>query len=228
MKTVPITVTIPVGPYPSNRRWLEECLLSINAQTVAPEEVLLIDDQAGLYDIHGVTIWRTPWRSGVAHAFNFGVGQARNNLVIMLGSDDKLLPRAVEMSWEAWQYYHDPLGYYAFIIKYDNGKVQDTPCNGAMVTKDLWKFTGGFPPESAIGGCDTWLLSLLMIGEGRFGNIYKIGDEPYYWYREHPETDTVEHRKWWGLVEVGREVYLIDKVRELNESLSMAVPGRSR
>jgi len=43
-----ITVAIPVGPFPANKQWLPECLASVAAQTRQADEVLLIDDMAGL------------------------------------------------------------------------------------------------------------------------------------------------------------------------------------
>lgn len=221
-RTVPITVTIPVGPFSANRRWLGECLESINAQTVMPDEVLLIDDQAGLQGIEGVTIWRTPWRSGVDCAFNYGVALARNDLVIMLGSDDKLLPGAVERAWEVWSYTHDPLGYYAFEIVYPDGREQNTPCNGAMVHKDLWKLTGGFPVESGIGACDTFLLSIMIAAEGRLGNIYGIGPRPLYWYREHAETDTALRGEMYDVMVLARDVYIRKVLKGINETAAVA------
>lgn len=195
--TVPITVSIPVGPHPSNQRWLGECLLSIEKQTESPSEILIIDDGANLEPIEGVRIWKTPWASGVAHAFNFGVALAQNDLVIMLGSDDRLLPKAIERCWQAWERIKDPLGYYAMTIVYNDGREQTTPCNAAMVHKQLWRHTGGFPIESAVGMCDSVLLSMMMATRGKMGNIHSIAPEPIYWYREHNETDTAQRRPVW-------------------------------
>lgn len=212
----PITVTIPVGPYPSNKRWLKECLESINAQSSYPAEVLIIDDGAELSDIHNVRIWKTPWRSGVAHAFNYGVALAENELVIMLGSDDRLLNPAVEQAYSTWTAIQDSLGYYAFIIEYaSDGRLQGVPCNGAMTTRTLWKHTGGFPPEAAIGACDTWLLSIMYAANGRYGNIYPIGDSPLYWYRDHPDIDTNRMREMSEIMTQARNLYILRKLKEL-------------
>lgn len=206
--TVPITVTIPVGPYPQNVRWLHEALNSIVEQGVLPDEVLLIDDGAGLDPAHypGCRIWRTPWRSGVAHAFNYGVALARNDLVVMLGSDDRLLPDCIRTCWATWQRLDDPIGYYAMTVLYDDGKVQNDPCNAAMVHKALWNLTGGFPIEAAIGACDTWLISKIMIGGG--GNIYHLSEYPTYWYRAHEETSTRTRANWFGIIEIARDEWL--------------------
>jgi len=214
LTTVPITVTIPVGPHPANVRWLKECLDSINSQTVYPAEVLIIDDGANLQDIHNVRIWKTPWPTGVAHGFNYGVALANNNLVVMLGSDDKLLPTALEQAYSTWSFYQDPLGYYGFLVRYDDGREQSIPCNGAMVPQTLWKHTGGFPIESAIGACDTWLLSLMVIGGGKWGNIYPIGDSPLYWYRAHPETDTAKRGEMYEVMVTARDVWLRRRMKE--------------
>ena len=213
--SMPITIAIPVGPHPSNVRWLGECLASIAEQTMTPDEILIIDDGANLdpATYPAVRIWRTPWRSGVAHAFNYGVALAKNDLVLMLGSDDRLMPYAIQACQWVWDHYHDPLGYYYFIIEYESGRFQDIPCNGAMVHKALWNHTGGFPVESAMGAPDTWLISLLYASHGRAGNLYQVSPAPLYWYRDHPDTDTVQRGAWMGLIVTARNIWLEKMIR---------------
>lgn len=197
MKTVPVTITIPVGPYLSNRRWLDDCLHSIEAQTVQPAEVLLIDDGARLPDRPSLHIYRPPWRLGVAHAFNFGVALAEHEAVIMLGSDDMLFPQAVELAYAAYLAYGDPLGYLYFGVQYSDGAQQNYPCNAALVTKTLWELTGGFPVEGSVGGCDTLLISRMMAARGDLGHLLSIQDYsgmPLYWCRRHPDTETERGR----------------------------------
>lgn len=211
--TVDIAVVIPVGPFPGNRRWLRECLDSVQAQTHPAAQVLLIDDQAGLPEVgpsgwldfpeelrgeRTYDLWRTPWLSGVAHAFNFGVALARTELVVMLGSDDTLEPWALEDCARAWEATHDPLGYYSLDVRYlDTGEVQTIACNAAMVSKSLWRHTGGFPVQSALGSPDAALLSIMMGAKpaGAAGNIRRV-DSPMgapYLYRQHAGTDTVRN-----------------------------------
>ena len=213
-----ISIAIPVGPHPSNTRWLNECLASIAEQTMPADDVLLIDDGAGLDmdslpPLPGLRIWRTPWRSGVAHGFNFGVALAKHDLVIMLGSDDRLMPDAVAECWRTWQQIHDPHGYYYLPVLYHDGRVQHVPCNAAMVHKGLWELTGGFPIEGAVGACDALLMNKMQVANGRLGTLYPVGVEehPLYWYRAHDETDTNVRRKWHGVVAVIRNM-LIDEV----------------
>jgi hypothetical protein len=204
-----ITVTIPVGPYKANIEWLDLCVDSVIEQDDPPAEILFIGDQAridlGEYakgvrrqsriktgSYIEVNVWETPWLSGVAHAFNFGVALARNEHVVMLGSDDMLEPWAISDLKAAIGNYNDPHGYYFYDVKYmDTGEVQSLPCNGAAVTKALWKLNGGFPVESAAGAPDTMLISI-MIGNGRSaGNLRHIeSSAPPYLYRRHPDTDT--------------------------------------
>ena len=208
--SVPITIAIPVGPHPSNVQWLHEALESIEAQTELPGEVLLIDDGAHLdpQRYPGCRIWATPWPSGVAHAFNYGVALASYDLVIMLGSDDRLLIGCVARCWQEWQAVQDPHGYYAMPVVYDDGREQLDPCNAAMVHKELWKLTGGFPVEAAIGACDTWLISKIWVGKGTQGNLYTVGDRPLYWYRDHSATDTHARGETWGLLGQYRDLWL--------------------
>jgi len=208
--TAPITIAIPVGPNPANVQWLHEALESIEQQTELPGEVLLIDDGAHLDPARypGCRIWATPWPSGVAHAFNAGVALAAYDLVIMLGSDDRLLPHAVATCWQFWQGVQDPHGYYAMPVVYDDGREQLDPCNAAMVHKDLWKLTGGFPVEAAIGACDTWLISKIWVGKGTQGSLYTVGDGPLYWYRDHAATDTHQRAATWDLLVAYRDLWL--------------------
>ena len=107
MLSVPITVVIPVGPHPANIAWLGEALESIALQSVWPEEILLIQDRETLEIFEPtsgppVRIWKAPWRLGVAHAFNFGVALANTQLILMMGSDDRLLPDCLAACWAHW------------------------------------------------------------------------------------------------------------------------------
>lgn len=204
-----ITVTIPVGPFAANKRWLDECVDSVIHQDDPPDEILFIGDQAIINwpeytrEVHRrsriatgtyITInhWETPWLSGVAHAFNFGIALAANEYVVMLGSDDMLEPWAIGDLKAAISKYNDPYGYYFYDIKYmDTGEEQSLPCNAAAVTKALWNKNGGFPPESAVGAPDTILISIMM-GNGRdAGSLRHIESKaPPYLYRRHDQTDT--------------------------------------
>jgi glycosyltransferase involved in cell wall biosynthesis len=209
--SVPITVAIPVGPHPSNTRWLDECLASIEAQTIQPAEILLIDDGANLDQAAvplNVRIYKAPWKLGVAHAFNFGVALAQTDLVLMLGSDDKLLPNCLDKCWAAWQRIKDIHGYYFCGVRYMDGRPdQNLPCNAAMVHKELWNLTGGFPIEGSVGACDTMLISMMMAAEGKLGSLYSVSDEPLYLYRVHPESDTELRRgEWHGIVATIRNI----------------------
>jgi len=221
MTTVPITVAIPVGPHPSNTRWLGECLASIAEQTALPDEVLIIDDGANLDASYAIAArtYRAPWKLGVAHAFNFGVALAKNDLVIMLGSDDRLMPDAVQACWQTWQQIHDPHGYYYLPVQYHDGRLQHVPCNAAMVHKGLWDLTGGFPIEGSVGACDTLLINKMQVANGRLGTLYPVGAEahPLYWYRAHEETDTNTRRKWHGVVAVIRNM-LIEETLNANSN----------
>ena len=57
-----ISVTIPIGPKPSHKQWLKECIDSVMSQTVLPAELILIDDKANinLRDYFGANIVTYP------------------------------------------------------------------------------------------------------------------------------------------------------------------------
>lgn len=166
-----ITVAIPVGPMPHHAEWLDECLASVRAQTRRPDEILLIDDMHDIdrrYYAADTRVWRAPWRLGVPAAFNAGVALARNNCVFMLGADDTLEPECLELCAREWEIVErsgeaDPdLCWYYVAVRYMGGEQPDQflPCNSAMVTRTLWRATGGFPAESSVGSCDSMLISM--------------------------------------------------------------------
>lgn len=211
---MPITVSIPVGPHSANKRWLEPCVRSVLNQSFPPTEILIIDDQAHVNvfetmdgkvvfwddqraylekpDRTHLRKWTTPWLSGVAHAFNFGVALARNEIVVMLGSDDILQPWALEdLIATIQKSSNERLAYYYFQVEYmDTHETQDIPCHAAAVSKSLWHHNGGFPVESAIGAPDTMLISIMMANP-EAGKIIRVDSQrPPYLYRRHGETDT--------------------------------------
>lgn len=193
-----ITVVIPVGPDPIYRKYLPAAIESVQLQTERPQSILLIDDQAhlsvdetqpdpALYHVP-VDIWRTPWLSGVAHSFNFGVALAANDLVFMLGSDDRLEPHCLEDCLAAYEANGRKPAYYWVDVQYSDGEQQRLACNAAMVHKDMWRSSGGFPFEAAVGPCDTMLISILMT-HPEAGAMYHVESQtPPYWVRRHDQT----------------------------------------
>lgn len=221
-----ISVTIPVGPRPSHRRWLFEALDSIAKQTEPPSEVIIIDDQAHITNRYGwlctefiseaaqglnaIRVETTPWLSGVAHAFNYGVAFAPTEHVIMMGSDDLLAPHAVRDCLDAIGKHGDEYGYYWMDVEYmDTGETQALPCHAAMVTKGLWNLMGGFPVESAIGAPDTILVSMMLGSDLLNKHLIRVESAtPPYKYRRHPESETgVNGGRFQGAVSAVRDYY---------------------
>jgi glycosyltransferase involved in cell wall biosynthesis len=201
-----ITVLIPIGPNPANQRWIQQCVDSVYAQTHPVHDILLIDDMAGVkptfVQFGTYTLWKSPWYLGVAHAFNIGVALASTEWVFMLGSDDWLEPDCIQKCVDELAKMRDPLGYYFTGVRYsDTGETQDLACHAAMVSKALWRRTGGFPIQSASGAPDSALLSIMIGNYPHAGRFWKVADGvPLYNYRRHDETDTVSKGSWQGVI----------------------------
>lgn len=202
-----ISIVVPVGPEPIHKKYLQELLDSIKEQTVAPSEVLLIDDMAHLekcqFDFDGlpVRIHKNPWLSGCAHSLNFGVALAKNELVMFNGSDDRFFPNAVEDCLRAWdKNKQDPLGYYFCDVEYDNGEQQACACGAAMVTKALWDRCGGFPIETSCGAPDCCLISIFLVHPEAGKIIHVESGRPPYWCRRHPDSLTSHLTPMEGLI----------------------------
>lgn len=217
-----ITVAIPVGPSPDACRFLDEAIASVKTQTVLCN-IILIDDMHGLdfsgthtfisddgvyhvddldHRFGGCRIWRSPWRLGVAHAFNFGVALAPDDEVLLLGADDTLEPDAVAAYLECSGYDHPEVGfrtYYSLPVRYmDTGEVQFAACGAAVVSKQLWRMTGGFPVQSASGASDAAFLS--SIWNSNEFMIKSVAQRPLYNYRRWEGTDTATLGPWQGVI----------------------------
>lgn len=215
-----VTVVIPVGPNEANKRWLGDCIKSVYNQTQRPDEVLIIADGCKVdHEIppwinwskwtNNFRVWETPWQSGVAHAFNFGIGLARNELVFMLGSDDYLAPDCLEQCVNVWEKNKRQDAYYWVGVEYldeREDKKQFLPCNAAMVTKEFWKWCGGFPPETASGAPDAALISMLWNPKYSKKLVGVNSNKPLYYVRTHPGSDTSKRGPWQGVILQTRDI----------------------
>lgn len=207
---IPISIVIPVGPLPHHREWLHESIESVVNQSELPDELIIIDDGSrdGIYqsDIRrilgrrgqsiAIAVYQNPWNLGVVASLNIGVAIAKHDHVILSCADDVLLPECIELCWKAWERERELLGYYYLGVKYSDGREQNVACGAAMVTKDLWRYTGGFPPQASVGAADHIYLSQLIAGSNlgySQAKIIRVSDRLTYWYRVHDNIETTKN-----------------------------------
>ena len=94
-----ISVVIPCR---NGAEFLGEALDSVRAQTLAPLEVIVVDDRssdasAEVARAHGATVLRTAEPGGTAVARNLGWRHARGELIAFLDADDRWRPRHLEV-----------------------------------------------------------------------------------------------------------------------------------
>lgn len=210
---IPISVVIPVGPAPFHRQWLTEAIQSVEAQASASDEIVLINDGGAPLELSShacqTQVYTFPTNIGCVGAWNTGVSIARNEHVLFLGADDRLLPGCLDGLRMAWYRSQDPLGYYFLAVDYEDGRTQNVPCQAAMVTKTLWRYTGGFPLEAALGAIDNIFVQMLLSGGERGvsrAKVYSVSPQPLYWYRPHALTETVTRsQRWFGVIAIVRD-----------------------
>jgi glycosyltransferase involved in cell wall biosynthesis len=98
--TLPISVVIP---YHNGSRFIGEALATVHAQTLAPREIVVVDDgsrpeEASALDraAGGAVVVRLPRNRGVSVARNVGVAHARSPWIAFLDCDDLWDPRKLE------------------------------------------------------------------------------------------------------------------------------------
>lgn len=224
--TIPITVVIPVGPTPEACAYLPAAIESVAAQT-SRAGLLIVDDMHGqsshqgcvldigdieyLYGDLEIDIVQNPWHGGVAFSFNHGVAQAWGEHVLMLGADDWLEPNAIALAQRAIAERNIGQGYYFYRVRYSDDRPerdQDQPCNAAVVTKALWRATGGFPVESALGRPDVMFIGMLM-GHPDLGTLVPIRDDgtPPYNVRVHDQQHTASRGPWVRALDEAAQAY---------------------
>ena len=97
--TARISVVIPCR---NGAEFLGEALESVRAQTLQPDEVIVVDDRstdstAALARAYGATVLRTTEPGGTAVARNVGWRHAQGELIAFLDADDRWRPRHLEL-----------------------------------------------------------------------------------------------------------------------------------
>jgi hypothetical protein len=219
-----VSIVVPVGPEARHRAFLAAALASVAALRPPPAWLVLVDDMAEVTvaDVRGPlegagirwSIIRNLWRLGVPASFNVGVASAPTWWSLMLGADDELVPDVLDQWHQTLRQRRLPienesLVYWGLPVEYmDTGEIQTLPCNAAIVSKGLWRHSGGFAPESAVGACDSMFLSVLLAQRGAAGRVQMVGDgsRGLYRYRRHADTDTAGRAAYQGPIHVVRDV----------------------
>lgn len=196
---IPITIAIPVGPKEHHRKWLNECVESILSQCHDDDDVFLVFDGPVLpYDVpladERVRMLVNPITLGVSASVNLSVGHAGYNLVLLMNSDDKLLPGALDALRQAWLKHMDMKGWYYLNTLYSDGNEQKSASGVAMVYRQHFIEIGGYPPETAVGFPD-WMFLSLMQHRGLIHPI-SVSDECLHWHRVHENQETKVREVW--------------------------------
>jgi glycosyltransferase involved in cell wall biosynthesis len=142
-------------------------------------------------NIPTVWVYRIPANVGFVAAFNIGMSLAREDLVIYLASDDKLMPNAVELALNTYTAHSGLDAWYAFSYVDSDGKEGMIPINAAMITKKLWYGVGGYPPAAFVGPDAAVLSCLIKHAPERIIPIEP--GTPLYWIRNHDQQETKTH-----------------------------------
>lgn len=191
-----ITVVVPVGPHHMYKKWLNSCLFSIERQSVPANQVIIVDDMANLnsrdYQSYNVPlrITKNPWLLGPYASWNIGVALSQTNMVLLMGSDDMIYEDCIERVQKTYRKVGDVAGFYNLTCDIGQSHEKSTALNNAaVVTKNLWRLTGGFPLTANLGGGDALLISIMMVHMPE--HLHQVDEgEATYWVREHEFQDT--------------------------------------
>ncbi|NWJ45100.1 MAG: glycosyltransferase [Chloroflexi bacterium] len=209
-----ISVIIPVY---NGQKFIGDALESALRQSVAPEEIIVVDDgstdstaevvESMRQSEPTIRLIRQP-NAGQPVARNRGVNSAHGKFLLMLDADDRLLPNHIEVLHSAAR--KSGVAFSDYQVIDINSKVQEAhhrlraaevrlpnvlaynyfPIGGSMITRDLWEKIGGLD-EKLIGVEDwDWITRALLAG-------YKPAHVPLplWQYRFHAQnTSRNPHR----------------------------------
>ena len=204
-------VSIVIPSYNQPDEFLEACLSSLQQQTVASWEAIVVDDGSTRGNVETFVAGLGDPRIRAIRQENRGMGGARNTgflaaqaeLVLTLDADDRLDPAFLEVTVSVLE--GDPEADCVFTDSRCFGDSQDIlrfpvllppPCpqhpaypdGGLLMRKRLWEAVGGYTDDRVLRGVEWWDFWLTATERGmRIRHIAK----PLYWYRRHPEGASV-------------------------------------
>ncbi len=124
------TISVIIYTY-NNEAFVSDCVESILTQTLSPFEVIICDDHSldGTWAIvetyqkkypHLIRAYRHDKNMGMHFNANFGLQQAKGDLINSLGGDDRWLPRKLELEWKALQDHPEAKIAYSNVITIDS------------------------------------------------------------------------------------------------------------
>jgi glycosyltransferase involved in cell wall biosynthesis len=194
--------------------YVEAAIRSVQSQTLAPAEVIVVDDASGDGTTQralalGVTVIEHEANAGVGQTRNDGIHAARSEWIALLDCDDEWLPHHLETLWAARA---DHVLVSAAAITTDEGRglgwarrrprVLDSPAkavlpepiirtSGVMFRREDALAVGGFRPElPRAQDLDLWL-RLLERGTGVALPVVTS------LYRVHPEQRSADRPTGW-------------------------------
>lgn len=189
---LPISVIVPLGPFPQTKKFLGELLESLYKQTLVPAEVVIIDDAAHIDRPScrlPMQFIRNPWNLGESASRNIAIAKAKHPWVFQAAYDDTMEPECLDWCARAVEREgNDKMGYYYITLRlgdcaHNETGLQGTAGGHALFNKRLWAHLGGYPKCGALGLSDIGFIDLAMVHGG--GGIYHVAEKPLYNHREH-------------------------------------------
>jgi glycosyltransferase involved in cell wall biosynthesis len=210
-----------VIPNYNHQPFLAECLNSVKDQSVAPHELIVVDDGSTDESVewlrehqaeYGYRLLTNDKNEGIAVSKNRGIAETTGDYILCLDSDNYLAEDFIEKisKQEAdliWSHYvkfeaeNRLVTMYADNLKARMLRYAACPCF-TVFRRGLWEKLGGFNPQFKVG--EDWeFFTRLVFADA----IPALVPEYLYYYREHniPEN-SISHRERDKFAEVTRYI----------------------
>lgn len=158
-RTLPVNISVVIPAY-NAAHFLPRCVESVLAQTLRPEEIIVVDDGSkddttAVAQRLGVKVITQP-NGGLSAARNAGMKRATSEWIALLDADDMWAPEKLRLQVE--QIHDDTVLVYTGIRVFDDaGTRQLSPADSPSVTCRMLRYRNPIAPSSVLARRDAML-----------------------------------------------------------------------
>ena len=199
-------------PVHNGENFLEQAIASVRAQTVTPEELLVVDDGSTdrTFEVAArarVSVLGVYDPGGQGHALNVGIRNTTSEFLTFLDHDDLWLPRKIELQLAAFELDEKLEAVAGYAEQFYEGTDRVDPPRAArlttclMIRRAAMERVGPFRPELGHGMQLEWFARAHS-----FGLRLRILPDTLYRRRVHGQNSTITDPSRQGYMHALREI----------------------
>jgi glycosyltransferase involved in cell wall biosynthesis len=141
-----IAIIVIAGLFSNKDRWLQECIQSVQEQTVPASEFVIVDNKRELDNVEGATIVHANEVENKADLYNKGVAKIKSDWILLLKPDDRLGANCIEWIKIKISQLIEFTGEEHFFLRFPIaiGDTEEYFVSGTCFHRQIWETLNGF------------------------------------------------------------------------------------